>query len=263
MVMVYVPEGEFTMGSENLYENGVSPPHTVYLDAYWIDKTEVTNTMFETFVNQTGYLTDAEKIGWSYVAYPEQTIFYQITGANWLHPQGPSSDLTDLSDHPVVNVSWFDAQAYCEWADARLPSEAEWEKAARGPDGRTYPWGNQMPTGNLMNFADANLNVGWQDLSNNDGYEFTAPVGSYPAGKSPFEALDMAGNVEEWVNDWWDKTYYSQSPSFNPSGPVDGLGRIMRGGSWQDAAAPIFYRMMSPPHDRYHMVGFRCVLAPP
>jgi len=122
--------------------------------------------------------------------------------------------------HPVVCVSWFGAQAYSQWAWRRLPSEAEWEKAARGTDGRRYPWGNQAPNPELLNF---NGNMGG-----------TTPVGSFPLGASPYGALDMAGNVWEWVADWYDAGYYRVAPQRNPPGPSTGVGHVQRGGAWDD-----------------------------
>jgi formylglycine-generating enzyme required for sulfatase activity len=270
MVMVYVPEGDFTMGS-NEGDSDEQPVHTVYLDAYWIDQTEVTNAMFQVFVNDTGYRTDAEKDGYAWVFDPNSASWSGVIGADWSHPRGPSSNLNGLEDHPVVQVSWNDAAAYCEWADpstgsgqVRLPTEAEWEKAARGTDGRTYPWGNRSPAGSLLNFADVNLNVDWADKDANDGYQFTAPVGSYPNGASPYGALDMAGNVWEWVADWYGETYYSQSPSSNPQGPASGTARVLRGGSWY------FDEDLVRSADRYRLdpsgsdftLGFRCALSP-
>jgi len=261
MLMVYVPEGNFTMGS-NDGSSDEQPVHTVYLDAFWIDQTEVTNAMFSLFVERTGYQTDAEGKGSSYVF--DGANWNDVSGADWQHPQGPSSGLAGLNDHPLVHVSWNDAEAYCGWAGARLPSEAEWEKAARGTDGRTYPWGNQSPAGNLLNFADVNLNVDWADKNVNDGYEFTAPVGSYPSGASPYGALDMAGNVWEWVADWYGETYYSQSPSSNPTGPASGEVRVLRGGSWvsDEDVVRSAHRVRSNPTDSFDFVGFRCVLSP-
>jgi formylglycine-generating enzyme required for sulfatase activity len=257
MIMVYVPDGDFIMGS-NVGTADEQPQHTVYLDAYWIDKTEVTNAMFALFVEATGYQTDAEGQGGSWIF--QGSGWSEVSGADWQHPRGSESDLTGLDDHPVVNVSWNDAAAYCAWAGARLPSEAEWEKAARGMDGRTYPWGNQSPAGDLLNFADVNLGVNWASRSVNDGYEFTAPVGSYPAGASPYGALDMAGNVWEWVNDWYSGTYYRGSPTSNPVGPSTGNSRVLRGGSWNHDGSnlPSSIRLWNDPSAAIDNFGLRC-----
>jgi serine/threonine-protein kinase len=262
MEMVYVPEGEFVMGS-NVGEANAQPQHSVYLDAYWIDKTEVTNAMFALFVEATGYQTDAEQLGSSWIF--DGGSWSEVSGADWQHPRGPASDLTGLNNHPVVNVSWNDALTYCEWAGSQLPSEAQWEKAARGEDERIYPWGNQDPNGDLLNFADANLNVDWATKNVNDGYEFTAPVGSYPAGASPYGALDMAGNVWEWVNDLYGETYYRDSPSSNPVGPSTGNSRVLRGGSWNHDGSDLksFIRISANSSAAIDNFGFRCSRSAP
>jgi serine/threonine-protein kinase len=250
MVQVYVPAGEFLMGSTSAdldrvlemcahcqhdWFHNEMPRRTVYLDAFWIDQTEVTNAMFAKFVAQTGYETDAEKEGAGIVLDLFARDWKLTQGADWQHPRGPTTDIQGLDDHPVVQVNWNDATAYCEWAGRRLPTEAEWEKAARGTDGRTYPWGNQPPAENLLNFADGNLNVPMADRGEDDGYPFTAPVGSYPDGASPYGVLDMSGNVWERVDDWYSDTYDS-SPARNPTGPPSGDWRIIRGSSWSRAA---------------------------
>jgi len=204
--MVYVPAGEFLMGSEDEDAfDDEKPEHTVYLDAYWIYQTEVTNAQYRQCVDEG-----------------ECDVPSNVDQFN--NP--------DLDDHPVVYVSWFDADAYCQWAGGRLPTEAEWEKAARGTDGRKFPWGDTGVTGEKANYCDVNCEYEWLDESQDDGYKRTAPVGSYPDGASPYGALDMAGNVWEWVGDWYDEDYYSQSPSINPQGPDSGEYRVLRGGSW-------------------------------
>ena len=229
MTLVYVPEGDFEMGSDEFRSE--QPIHTVYLDAYWIDRTEVTNAMFEKFIQETGHQVETEKEGGSF-AYIGGGDWDYLEGADWRHPQGLSSSISGLEDHPVVQVNWNDVAAYCEWAGRRLPTEAEWEKAARGTDGRTYPWGNQGAAGDLLNFADLNLDADWTEAAIDDGYKLSAPVGSYADGASPYGAFDMAGNVWEWVADWYDEDYYSSSPGENPQGPSSGEHRLLRGGSW-------------------------------
>ncbi len=159
MVMVFVPEGPFIMGS-NKGKPVEKPEHSVTLDAYWIDQTEVTNDMFQAYVQISGYKTVAEDDGWSFVTTTKSNAFSQSTGADWKHPQGPDSSLVDLGNHPVVHINWDDANAYCEWSGGRLPTESEWEKAARGTDGRTYPWGDEVPDGTRMNFADSHFPKG-------------------------------------------------------------------------------------------------------
>jgi formylglycine-generating enzyme required for sulfatase activity len=264
MWMVYVPQGNFQMGSDDGtdYEK---PMHTVWLDAFWIDKTEVTNTQFEEFVRQSNYQTDAEVAGWSYVYDMASTKWLKVSGANWRHPRGPSSNLDGLENHPVTYISWNDALAYCRWAGRRLPSEAEWEKAARGTDSRIYPWGNQRPDQYLLNFADKNISLAWADKNMDDGYAFTSPVGNYPQGVSPYGALDMAGNVWEWVNDWYDPNYYQQQTFWsNPAGPSVKSGRVLRGGSWADSAnvTRSSFRLAYYPMDWYAFYGFRCAESP-
>ena len=248
MVLVYVPAGEFIMGSGD-GEADEKPIHTVDLDAFWIDQTEVTNGMFSEFVQETDYQTDAEKAGWSYVF--NGSSWDKVNGADWHHPTGLGIKI--LADNkPVIHVSWNDALAYCEWADRRLPTEAEWEKAARGTDARTYPWGNESPNADLLNF---NSNIG-----------DTTEVGKYPGGASIYGALDMAGNVWEWVNDWYDKNYYASSPEANPLGPnlLDGPVRVLRGGSLYDNDDYVrsAYRNWNLPASTYYFFGFRCSRSP-
>jgi formylglycine-generating enzyme required for sulfatase activity len=267
MVMVYVPEGEFLMGSEDsdsMANDNEKPQHRVYLDAFWIDQTEVTNAMFRRFVSATGYKTDAEIRGDSWVFNVLKEDWEQIDGADWQHPRGPTSTIQGLGDHPVVQVSWNDSLAYCQWAERRLPTEAEWEKAARGEHGQKFPWGDQEVAGNLLNFADSNLDVSWADINVDDGYEFSAPAGNYLAGASPYGGLDMAGNVYEWVADWYDSDYYASSPDSDPQGAASGENRVERGGSW---SRPIWdirpaNRDFEDPNVNSDLDGFRCARSP-
>ena len=234
MEMVYVPAGEFIMGSTRYDDE--KPVHTVYLDAFWVDKTEVTNAMYQECV-AAGACQPNEDYG---------------------------ADFND-PNQPVVGVDWNDAKAYCQWAGKRLPTEAEWEKAARGTDGRTYPWGDgwDVRTTKRLNFADKNTDFDWSDKEADDGYEYTAPVGSYSDGASPYGALDMAGNVWEWVADWYDADYYANSPSRNPAGSDSGDSRVLRGGSWNLSQYVVrsAFRNGSSPDLRYYNVGFRCALS--
>jgi len=261
MTLVFVPEGDFTMGSDSSSYANERPAHTVFLDSYWVDQTEVTNSMFEGFVTQTGYQTEAEKKGTSrgYDTVTGKSVPNEV--ADWEHPQGPDSSLAGFAEHPVVHVSWNDALAYCEWAGRRLLTEAEWEKAARGTDGRTFPWGSDFD-GTLLNSADVNLGAGRGDSSFDDGFQLSAPVGNYPLGASPYGVLDLVGNVWEWVNDWVDEAYYKTSPSANPGGPASGEYRVVRGGSWHDPedGNRAAYRGWATPGDTDITLGFRCGL---
>jgi eukaryotic-like serine/threonine-protein kinase len=212
------------MGSEyNDADSDEQPEHRVWLDAFWIYQTEVTNAMYRQCVEE-----DACQL-------PGDTTKYQDA---------------DYADHPVVRLSWYDADAYCQWSGGQLPTEAQWEKAARGTDGRKYPWGNESLTCSLANYSGC--------------IDGTAPVGSYDAGVSPYGALDMAGNVWEWVADWYDISYYSRSPYENPAGPTDGNFRVIRGGSWfaDDRYLRVSFRLRYYPDFSVNYFGFRCLLSP-
>jgi len=233
--MVLVPAGEFTMGShEGEGESNEHPLHTVDLDAYYIDQYEVTENSYSRFLLQR-----------------KQT-----------HPDYWSGGAGRNAQKPIVGINWDDAQAYCEWAGKRLPTEAEWEKAARGTDKRTYPWGESKPNSSTANFGeDPVLKFGRIYPEPAKVYsEKLHAVGSYEQGKSPYGAYDMAGNVGEWVADWLGLDYYGQSPKKNPKGPSDGTYKILRGGSWSDTPADLrsAYRLWSTPTGRYAYVGVRC-----
>ncbi|MGD8759450.1 MAG: formylglycine-generating enzyme family protein [Anaerolineales bacterium] len=278
MTMVYIPAGEFQMGNQgiqwmwdgSLTEGNLNPQvfidegpqHAVYLDAYWFDQTEVTVGMFRAFVEATGYETSAERDGWGapYKAGPKEEEWPHVEGADWLHPQGPMSNAQD--DHPVVQVSWDDAAAYCAWAGGQLPSEAQWEKAARGTDGRLFPWGDIFD-GNLGSFCGAECPVERnKEYAYDDGYPRTAPVGSFPVGASPYGALDMAGNVWEWMADWYSANYYGLSPYENPPGHRFGTERAQRGGAWVDNGSWVrtTVRHSTPGWNRCDDLGFRCAV---
>jgi serine/threonine-protein kinase len=265
MVMVYVPAGEFLMGSADSDADASSdekPQHRVYLDAFWIDRTEVTNEMFAKFVKVSGHKTDT---GTSFVLDLASGLWIdKMTGFDWQHPRGPDSNLAGLDQHPVTLVSWNDAVAYCTWVGRRLPTEAEWEKAARGTDELKFPWGDQDAAGDLLNFADSNLDIPAANKGINDGSQFTAPVGSYPKGASPYDVWDMAGNVWEWVTDWYDPAYYRPVSVENPRGPDSKQRRVLRGGAWTNEQKLVraATRYSSQPNLRYVSVGFRCARSP-
>jgi serine/threonine protein kinase len=222
MVLVYVPAGEFLMGSpEGEGWSEEQPQHTVTLDAYWIDQTEVTNAMYKICI-AAGSCTE-----------PYTTTYYRKS---------------QYDDYPVVYVEWAQAGAYCQWAGRQLPTEAQWEKAARGTDGWIYPWGNAAASCDHANYAECKGNM--------------IAVGNYETGKSPYGAYDMAGNVWEWVTDWYDDTYYhSQSEWNNPSGSTSGTSRVVRGGSWISYPNLIrsANRGSNGPAEAFNDIGFRCV----
>ncbi len=256
MVQVYIPTGEFVMGF-SYGSIDESPAHVVMLAGYWLDQTEVTNAQFAQFVAATDHTTTAEQQDKSMITMRGQ--WGVQAGADWQHPTGPDSDIVGLDDHPVVHVSWDDASAYCTWAGRRLPTEAEWEKAARGTDERRFPWGDQPVTGELLNLADATLNSHYSNVSVNDGWEHTSPVGAYPAGVSPFGIFDLSGNVWEWVQDWYAIDAYRQSPAENPTGPASGEKHVIRGGSWNEISTELrtaSRHFLNNP--AYIDLGFRC-----
>ncbi len=242
--MVYVPAGDFWMGSD-AGESAERPPHLVHVDGFWIDRFEVTNAAFEGFVSETAYRTDAERAGWGDVW--QNSRWNRVDGLNWRHPNNPGEGISALMDHPVVQVSWNDAYQYCAWAGGRLPTEAEWEMAAVDARGWRYPWGNE--------FDPSRLNAAGRGA---------AHVGSYATGRSPFGAYDMAGNVWEWVNDWYQSDYYSRSPTNNPQGPATGAHRALRGGAWDPSGGDSRSadRGALSPDNRGNTVGFRCAWGP-
>jgi eukaryotic-like serine/threonine-protein kinase len=261
--MVFVPEGTFLRGSQDAdsWEHE-RPQLQVYVDDFWIDKFEVSNLRFTHFVEATGHVTTAESRGESYVNVNDGWV--GIPGAAWHTPEGSSSNISGRHNHPVIHVSWFDAAAYCQWAGGRLPTEAEWEKAARGTDGRRYPWGNVRKIRGYANYCDVNCPFDKADLDWNDGYPLTAPTGSFPNGASVYGAMDMSGNVWEWVADWYSADYYHQSTLENPPGPETGYVKVVRGGSWANGEGPLrtSFRFYNDPWVTYNMYGFRCVQSP-
>lgn len=253
--MVDIPGGAFLMGSDD-GEPAERPIHRVVLSAFSIDRFETTNAEFGAFVSATGYVTDSERSG---VGWDWDGKWREIKGAGWRRPHGPASSILELERHPVVQVSWNDAQAYCRWRGKRLPTEAEWERAARGSGDRTYPWGNEPPRyGTRYRASYGSDKCCRADAG--DGYFFTAPVGSFPLGRSPFGVEDLAGNVWEWVQDWFDPGFYRQSPAASPVNNTMGERRVIRGGGWGNNPSGLrsTLRHANPPEIGLSMVGFRC-----
>ncbi len=243
---VSVPGGTFTMGTDDprgYAEDGEGPRHEVTLSDYAIAAHAVTNDDFASFVEATGHVTTAEKLGTSFVfaaLLPDDFVptravaatpwWREVHGASWQHPEGPQSTLADRGDHPVVHVSWHDATAYCAWSGTRLPTEAEWERAARGlREGSHYPWGDEREPGGEQRMNVFRGRFPEVDTSE-DGCVGTCPVGTY--APNDLGLHEMTGNVWEWCADWFDPTFYARSPQHDPLGPLDGQARVMRGGSY-------------------------------
>jgi formylglycine-generating enzyme required for sulfatase activity len=235
-VMILISGGVFQMGVVGWYGDSM-PVHTVGVDSFYLDKFEVTNRQYSAFVKATGrtppsHPTDPSFDFWQGTSFPEE-----------------------IADHPVVNVSWEDAAAYAKWAGKRLPTEAEWEYAAKGTTDRKYPWGDKPPEK-----VEIPCSITWNGKKN------YLAVGSTPSSTSPFGVMDMGGNVAEWIFDFYDPLYYSKlnEGGRNPKGPDDGFYRVVRGGSNQDA--PFFFRCgfrdYNFPKDRSSKVGFRCAKSP-
>ena len=232
--MVSIPEGSFPMGVPKAARDGgvdERPNHEVFVDDFYIDKYEVTNGRYLQFVTETRHRTP------QHPSDPSKGI--------WKDNMMPES-VTNL---PVINVDWNDARAYCAWAEKRLPTEAEWEKAAKGPNDWRFPWGNIEPPQEHANFSQT-----WR------GEATLVQVGIYEKGKSLYGVYDMAGNVWEWVADWYDAEYYQKSPPRNPKGPKTGTYKAVRSSGWQGETPQvrIFTRIKSLPTDRNNSTGFRC-----
>src|SRR5262245_42409750 len=223
--MVEIPAGEFAMGSDGVRAlEDERPVHRVWVDRFSMDLHEVATAPYAEFLAST----------------------HRSPPCYW-----EGVDLSQLGDRPVIGVDWSDADAYCRWKGKRLPTEAEWEKSARGTDGRLYPWGNQFPRNDLANFA----------LGARFSYsQVLMPVQSYEQGKSPYGLLHMAGNVWEWVQDWYATNYYEVSPERNPQGPGEGQFKVLRGGSWSDLPKYLltYGRFKLPSETRNSYTGFRC-----
>jgi formylglycine-generating enzyme len=275
--MVEIEACAFLMGGnavEGFPEDGEGPVRRVRLSAFAIDRNPVTNEEFAEFIQATGHVTDAERYGWSFVFAmllpddfaPTRAVvgmpwWRQVHGATWLHPEGRGSDIGDRLDHPVVHVGWGDAAAYAAWAGKRLPTEAEWECAARGGlKRRRYPWGDELTPG-----GEHRCNI-WQGefpVSNtgDDGWIGTSPVGSYaPNG---FGLHDVAGNVWEWCADWFSAGWHRSASHEDPAGPPEGEWCAQRGGSYLCHQSycnryRVAARMSQTPDSTAGNVGFRC-----
>lgn len=277
--MIYIPGGEFIMGTddpEGFPADGEGPKRKVTISPFYLDVTTVTNGQFAQFVEATGYRTEAEQFGWSYVFHllitsdmygeiqgsPAQTPWWMaVSGAYWKHPEGPHSSIEDRMDHPVLHVSWHDAEAYCRWSGKRLPTEAEWEFAARGGlDQKRYPWGDLLKPDGIHY---CNIWQGKFPTKNNasDGYIGTAPSQSFPP--NGFGLYNMSGNVWEWCSDWFDRSYHITSASENPLGPSLGNTKSMRGGSYLCHKSycnryRVAARSSNTPDSSTGNTGFRC-----
>jgi formylglycine-generating enzyme required for sulfatase activity len=245
--LVLIPSGKFLMGADQgspYFFGAESPSHEVTLDTFRIYITEVTNAMYRACV-------DAQ-----ICPRPEPTPSDSIAPSQYF--TAPA-----YNNYPVVLVTNADAATYCQWAGGRLPTEAEWEKAARGTDGRLFPWGNNELTSSLANFCD-NGCPGDEVAPLVDGYRFTAPVGSFPAGASPYGVLDMGGNVLEWASDWYVANYYN-SPTNNPTGAASGTRHPIRGGSWDSGRGGLrpAARASLSVGTVMDTVGFRCAMDAP
>lgn len=280
--MISLPGGTFHMGTdyaEAFPLDGEGPVRAVKLAPFSIAQYPVTNGLFARFVAETGYKTEAERFGWSFVfwlhipkdhfrAMVEDTVagapwWCKVRGAQWNKPEGPGSDLKKRGNHPVVHVSWNDAAAYCSWAGLRLPTEAEWEYAARGGlDQKLYPWGDKLrPSG------EHRCNI-WQGEFPNfdtaeDGYAGTCPVDAFPA--NGFGIYSITGNAWEWCSDWFDTDFHATASLDNPQGPAEGTARVMKGGSFLCHKSycnryRVAARSSNTPDSSTSNIGFRCAL---
>ena len=277
--LVQLPGGPFRMGTdyaEAFPQDGEGPVRTVVLDSFAIDRFPVTNRLFRLFVDATGYSTEAERFGWSFVFWSHiskkrfatlvaDTVastpwWCKVPGACWHTPEGPGSDVSKRDDHPVVHTSWNDAQAYCAWAGLRLPTEAEWECAARGGrDQQLYPWGDTL---RLKGKYQCNI---WQGEFPNldtaeDGFAGTCPVQAFPP--NDFGLSSTVGNTWEWCADWFG-TEHNTAESDNPSGPSHGPGRVIKGGSFLCHRSycnryRLAARSLNTPDSSSSHIGFRC-----
>ncbi|CAL1289711.1 unnamed protein product [Larinioides sclopetarius] len=274
---VLIKGGHFKMGTDKpvFVADGEGPARKVFVDDFYLDVHEVSNKEFEEFVKNTGHVSEAEKFGDSFVldvllsekvretitqAVAAAPWWLPVKGADWRHPEGPDSSITERMDHPVIHVSWNDAVAYCKWKGKRLPTEAEWEYACRsGLQDRLFPWGNkQMPQGkHFMNIWQGTFP---QNNTKEDGYISTAPVTAFPA--TSFGLKNIVGNVWEWTSDWW-TTQHSSEDQHNPKGPKSGKDKVKKGGSFMCHKSYCYRfrcaaRSQNTPDTTAGNLGFRC-----
>ena len=245
---IYIPGGSFFMGTKDkdgYPEDGEGPVRRVTVEPFYMDVHTVTNAEFHNFVNETGYITESEQFGWSFVFYQfvsnqtkrkvkqvvQQTPWWLVVhGASWKHPEGPDSSIENKVDHPVVHISWNDASAYCKWVGKRLPTEAEWEFAARGGlEHKKFPWGDDL-TPNEEHLCNVWQGEFPKTNTEEDGYIGTAPAGAFPP--NGYGLYNVVGNVWEWCSDWFAKSVQDRGGRNNPKGPKSGEFRVMRGGSY-------------------------------
>lgn len=279
--MVKLDGGPFFMGAgdeDSFPADGEGPVRKVTVDGFYIDKYPVANQLFSEFVNATDYLTEAERIGWSFVFHGhidpsryrelvEDTVaaapwWCKVSGASWRHPEGPDSSIAGRPNHPAVHVSWNDAAAYCRWAGKRLPTEAEWEYAARGGlERKRFPWGDELTPGgkHLCNIWQGEFPT--LDLAE-DGYSAVAPVDAFPP--NGYGLYTITGNAWEWCHDWFDPTFHVFATRTNPAGPPQGTAKTMKGGSYLCHASycnryRVAARTSNTPDSATTNIGFRCV----
>lgn len=259
--MALIRGGEFTMGTNRGYAFE-GPAHQVQLDSYYIDIRPVTNAEFARFVKATGYRTVAEKEGWSGVFAAGKKKWVAVRGADWRHPEGPASSIDGRDEYPVTQVCYFDAEEYARWAGKRLPTEAEFEYAARGGrDGSMYAWGEELNPGGkyLANYWQGSFPA--RD-EGSDGFKGLSPAGHFPP--NGYGLYDMTANIWHWVADWYSDTAYSSSAARNPRGPENGTERVIRGGSFLCCANfcagyRVAARNKNTPDSATNHMGFRCV----
>jgi formylglycine-generating enzyme required for sulfatase activity len=281
--MISLPGGTFLMGtdySQAFEKDGEGPVREVMLDPFLIDRDPVTNELFDQFIRATGYKTEAERFGWSFVFWAhipesrfrelvEDTVagapwWCKVPGARWNAPEGPGSNIAHRMTYPVVHVSWNDAQAYCQWSGQRLLTEAEWEYAARGGlEQKLYPWGDQLRPGgeHLCNIWQGEFP---KSDTGEDGYAGTSPVDAFPP--NGYGLYSMTGNAWEWCEDWFDTEFHRTASQVNPKGPSDGTGRVVKGGSFLCHKSycnryRVAARSSNTPDSSTANMGFRCALS--